>query len=63
MFDEICSEIRDIIHDTIVCSIEGIEFEEFLEERGLSSPCIQLVDDGLALAIGEDLYSISIQKV
>ena len=63
MFDEICSEIRDIIHDAIDASVVGTDLEDLLAERGVEGMCIQFTDDGLAITIGEELYGISIQKV
>ena len=63
MFDEICSEMRGIIHDAIDAATVGTDLEDLLAERGAEGMCIQFVDDGLAISIGEDLYSVSIQKV
>ena len=63
MFDEICSEMRNIIHDAIDASLTGSDLEDLIAERGVESVCIQFIDDGLAISIGEELYSISIQKV
>ena len=63
MFDEICSETRYIIHDAIDASVVGTDLEDLLAERGVEGLCIQYTDDGLAISVGDDLYSISIQKV
>ena len=63
MFDEICSEMRDIIHDAIDASVVGTDLEDLLAEREVEGLCIQYTDDGLAISVGEDLYSVSIQKV
>ena len=63
MFDEICSEMRDIIHDAIDASVVGTDLEDLLAEREAKGLCIQYTDDGLAISVGKDLYSISIQKV
>lgn len=64
MFDELCSVFRDIIHDAIEENMDGwTELEAILSERNAEGICIQFVDDGLAISVGEELYSISIQKV
>lgn len=63
MFDEICSELRDIIHDAIDASVVGTDLEDLIVERGVEGLCIQFTDDGLVISVGEDLYSINIQKV
>lgn len=63
MFDEICSEIRDIIHDSIDDSLINSNLADLLSERGVEGACIQFTDDGLAISIGDDLYSVSIQKI
>lgn len=63
MFDEICSEMRDLIHDVIDDSLINSNLGDLISERGVEGVCIQVTDDGLAISIGNDLYSISIQKV
>ena len=64
MFDDICSEIRNIIHDAIDENVVGwTELEAILAERKVEGVCMTYVDDGIALTVGKDMYSISIQKV
>lgn len=63
MFDEICSEMRDLIHDVIDDSLFNSNLGDLISERGVESVCIRFTDDGLAISIGDDLYGISIQKV
>lgn len=64
MFDELCSALRDVIHDAIDESINGFtEVECLLAERNVDGVTMTFTDDGLAIAVGEELYSISIQKV
>ncbi len=50
MFDELCSELRDIIHGAI-------------DENTVEGISMTYTDDGIAVTVGEELYSISIQKV
>jgi hypothetical protein len=55
MFDDICSEIRNIIHDAIDENVVGwTELEAILAERKVEGVCMTYVDDGIALTVGKD---------
>jgi hypothetical protein len=55
MFDEICSGICDVIYDTIMTSKVTI--------TGTDRVHIEDTDDGLAIYVDDNLYSISIRRV
>lgn len=65
MFDKICSELRDVIHDAIRDLQEAADIDELAPEfSNIADGCdIITIDDGLVLICGEDMYSIALCKI
>lgn len=65
MFDEVCSELRDLFHDAIVDLITEEDADELAPKFSeIADDCnIFYTDDGLAVVCGEVTYGISIQKL
>ena len=65
MFDKICSELRDVIHNAIRDLQEAADIDELAPEfSNIADDCdVITTDDGLMLICGEDMYSIALCKI
>lgn len=62
MFDDVCSALRDVIHDAIeadICAEDSL-LRDAMEIEGMT---IQFTDNGLAIGIEDRLYGIIIERV